>query len=86
MAPSGMRERLDAVINGFPTVQALLTELKRNEAETVALLNALPAAFLARKASYRRLAETVLDWPNHAREHLEQIKHAVRHAKAFEAW
>jgi len=84
--PSGMRERLDAVINGFPTVQALLTELKRNEAETVALLNALPAAFLARKASYRRLAETVLDWPNHAREHLEQIKHAVRHAKAFEAW
>ncbi|MCS7088023.1 MAG: PDZ domain-containing protein [Thermoflexales bacterium] len=84
--PTGMRERLDAVINGFPTVQALLTELKRNEAETVALLNALPPAFLARKASYRRLAEVVLDWPNHAREHLEQIKHAVRHAKAFEAW
>ncbi len=73
-----LRERLDAVINGFPTVQALLTELKRNEAETVALLNALPAGFLARKASARRLAETMLVWPDHAREHIEEIRRLLK--------
>ncbi|MFC1463216.1 MAG: SRPBCC domain-containing protein [Candidatus Brachytrichaceae bacterium NZ_4S206] len=74
-----LRIRLDAVINGFPTVQALLTELKRNEAETVALLNALPDEFVARKGSYRRLALRMLSWPDHAREHLSQIIAAVRH-------
>ncbi len=73
-----LRERLDAVINGFPTVQALLTELKRNEAETVALLNALPPDFLARRASARRLAETMLLWPEHAREHIEEIRRLLK--------
>lgn len=73
-----LRIRLDAVINGFPTVQALLTELKRNEAETVALLNALPDEFVARKGSYHRLATRMLTWPDHAREHLGQIIAAVR--------
>jgi uncharacterized protein YndB with AHSA1/START domain len=73
-----LRIRLDAVINGFPTIQALLTELKRNEAETVAMLNALPDAFVARKGSYDRVARTMLAWPDHTREHLEQIRGAVR--------
>jgi membrane-associated protease RseP (regulator of RpoE activity) len=73
-----LRIRLDAVINGFPTIQALLTELKRNEAETVAMLNALPDSFVARKGSYDRVARTMLSWPDHTREHLEQIRSAVR--------
>jgi uncharacterized protein YndB with AHSA1/START domain len=73
-----LRIRLDAVINGFPTIQALLTELKRNEAETVAMLNALPDAFVARKGSYDRVARTMLTWPDHTREHLEQIRNSVR--------
>ncbi len=73
-----LRIRLDAVINGFPTIQALLTELKRNEAETVAMLNALPDAFVARKGAYDRVARTMLAWPDHTREHLEQIRSAVR--------
>jgi uncharacterized protein YndB with AHSA1/START domain len=73
-----LRIRLDSVINGFPTVQALLTELKRNEAETVALLNALPEEFVARKGSYYRLAVRMLNWPDHARDHLIQITTAVK--------
>lgn len=73
-----LRIRLDAVINGFPTIQALLTELKRNEAETVAMLNALPDSFVARKGSYDRVARTMLHWPDHTREHLEQIRSTVR--------
>ena len=70
--------RIDSIINGFPTIQALLTELKRNEAETVALLNALPDSFVARKGSFHRLSREMLAWPDHTREHLDQIKTAVR--------
>jgi uncharacterized protein YndB with AHSA1/START domain len=77
-ATGNLRIRLDAIINGFPTIQALLTELKRNEAETVALLNALPDEFVAHKGSYHRLARAMLLWPDHTREHLEQIKSSVR--------
>jgi len=36
----------------FSTVPALLEELKRLEAETVAMLAALPAGFVARKRTY----------------------------------
>jgi uncharacterized protein YndB with AHSA1/START domain len=73
-----MRLRLDAVINAYPTLQALLQEFKRNQAETVALINALSQEFVDRKASYYRLASTLVNQPNHTREHLEQIKGAVK--------
>lgn len=73
-----LRLRLDAVINAYPTLQALLQEFKRNQAETVALINALPQEFVDRKASYYRLASTLVNQPNHTREHLEQIKTAVK--------
>ncbi len=73
-----MRLRLDAVINAYPTLQALLQEFKRNQAETVALINALPQEFVDRKASYYRLATTLVNQPNHTREHLEQIKLSVK--------
>ena len=73
-----MRLRLDSVINAYPTLQALLQEFKRNQAETVALINALPQDFVDRKASYYRLATTLVNQPNHTREHLEQIKLSVK--------
>ncbi len=73
-----MRLRLDAVINAYPTLQALLQEFKRNQAETVALINALPQEFVDRKASYYRLATTLVNQPNHTREHLEQIRQAAK--------
>jgi uncharacterized protein YndB with AHSA1/START domain len=73
-----MRIRLDAVINAYPTLQALLQEFKRNQAETVALINALSQEFVDRKASYYRLATTLVNQPNHTREHLEQIKQSVK--------
>jgi uncharacterized protein YndB with AHSA1/START domain len=73
-----MKLRLDAVINAYPTLQALLQEFKRNQAETVALLNALPDEFVAQRGSYHRLAETLVDWTGHTREHLDQIKAAVK--------
>ncbi len=73
-----MRLRLDSVINAYPTLQALLQEFKRNQAETVALINALPQEFVDRRASYYRLATALVNQPNHTREHLEQIKGSVK--------
>lgn len=72
------RLRLNAVINAYPTLQALLQEFKRNQAETVALINALSQEFVDHKASYYRMALALVSQPVHTREHLEQIKAAVR--------
>ena len=72
------RLRLNAVINAYPTLQALLQEFKRNQAETVALINALSQDFVDHKASYHRLASMLVAQPSHTREHLEQIKSSVR--------
>ena len=72
------RLRLNAVINAYPTLQALLQEFKRNQAETVALINALSQDFVDHKASYYRLSSALVSQPAHTREHLEQIKTAVR--------
>jgi membrane-associated protease RseP (regulator of RpoE activity) len=72
------RLRLNAVINAYPTLQALLQEFKRNQAETVALINALSQDFVDHKASYYRTALVLVSQPAHTREHLEQIKDSVR--------
>lgn len=70
--------RLDAVINAYPTVQALLQEFKRNAAETVALLASLPEDFVAKnKGSYYRIAREMADWVDHMNEHVEQIRAAT---------
>ena len=71
-----------AVLAVYPTVVALLEELKRCELETVALLAALPPEFVARKGSYTRLGYHMLESPGmHPRQHLEQIRDALKAAK-----
>lgn len=61
----------------YPTLAAVLEELKRNEAEVVAALTALPPEFVARKGSYWRLGHSLLQLASHTQEHLEQIKAAL---------
>jgi hypothetical protein len=61
----------------YPTLAAVLEELKRNEAEVVAALTALPLEFVARKGSYWRLGHSLLQLASHTHEHLEQIKAAL---------
>ena len=66
--------RLDAVIKVYPTAQQLLQAFIANEAETVAILAALPDAFVAHKRSYRRVAEWMLNWFVHTQEHVAQMR------------
>ena len=74
--------RLKAVVAGYGTVAALVEELKRNEAETLALLAGLPESFVAEKRTYWRLAYSLLAGTSHVEEHAEQITNAVAAARA----
>lgn len=72
-----MTPRLAAIVARYPTVPALLDELRRAADETIALLGALPPEFVQwRKHLYHRLASWVmLVVPGHLREeHAAQLK------------
>lgn len=73
---------VDAIVTMNPTNQALLAELKRVEQQTVAFIANFSAEFVARKGSYLRTSEIVLNvMPNHTRIHLEQIRQALESSK-----
>jgi uncharacterized protein YndB with AHSA1/START domain len=61
----------------FPTPGGLLKELRRNRAETWAMLAALPDEFVARKGSYWRLAYGLIEGRLHDDGHLAQIQTAL---------
>ena len=61
----------------FPTSGGLLKELRRNRAETWAILAALPDEFVARKGSYWRMAYGLIEGRLHDEEHLAQVKAAL---------
>jgi len=69
------------IMTAFPTVPALLDELKRHEAETVGMLAALPAEFVARKSSYVKLGYNLLQAPEHVSGHLDQMREAIASAR-----
>jgi hypothetical protein len=73
--------RLQALVARCPTVPLLLEELERAEAESLALLAALPPEFVARKHLYRRLAAWVVEYvcDEHMEEHRDQF-HATLEA------
>ncbi|MGH2522553.1 MAG: DinB family protein, partial [Anaerolineales bacterium] len=76
-------ERLRALVERYPTLPALLEELKRSEAETVALLAALPPEFVARKHLYQRVAGWMTQVvPSHFRdEHFGDMRAAIESAR-----
>jgi hypothetical protein len=63
-----------ATLSAYPDLPTLLTELKRGQAETLALLGSLPEAFVVRKRSYWRMGYTLLQENFHFEDHLAQIK------------
>jgi len=75
--------RLRVLVGRYPTVAALLEELKHAEAETVALLAALPPEFVARKHLYQRAAfwMTQIVTSHFGDEHLNLMKAAIEAAK-----
>jgi uncharacterized protein YndB with AHSA1/START domain len=79
--PTNVPARLAAATAVFPTLPALVEELKRHEAETVAMLAALPPEFMAHKGSYWRLAHIILQAPDHSQTHIGQIRAAIAAAR-----
>ncbi len=79
--PTNVPARIAAAIAAFPTLPALVEELKRHEAETVAMLAALPPEFMAHKGSFWRLAFITLGSPEHFQTHLGQIRAAIEAAR-----
>ncbi len=65
---------LSAVISVTPTVQGLLDRFLADQAQTVAMLRALPERTLAHKARFYRIARFAVFGPDHTHEHVEQIK------------
>jgi uncharacterized protein YndB with AHSA1/START domain len=68
---------LEAIVDVYPTTLDLLAELKRREAETVALLRRMPVEFLQRKGSFWRLATQLLEYSVHIQDHMGQIRNAI---------
>jgi len=74
--------RLNATIHAFPTLADMVAELKRLNAETMALIEGLPEDFVLRRRTYWRLARTLLDESySHISDHLSQMRAAVAAAR-----
>lgn len=69
--------RIQATLQAYPTLPDLVSEFGRAEAETLALLAALPDEFTSRKSSFWVLTNLVINFNDHTREHLAQMKKAV---------
>lgn len=69
--------RIAATVEVYRSVDNLVGELKRCEEETVFMIGHLPDNFVKNKASYWRLAFSLLQFPEHTKEHAEQIKVAI---------
>lgn len=76
-----LQTRIDATLAAFPTTGELLEELLRMHQETVAFVARLPEAFLARKASFWRLAFQLLETPYHHRTHMAQMEESIAAAR-----
>ncbi len=72
--PESPSSRVGAVVATHGTCSNLLRELKMAEAETVAMLFALPDEFVRRKGIYIRAAQTLLGFSHHHQMHFEQIQ------------
>jgi uncharacterized protein YndB with AHSA1/START domain len=74
--------RLNATIHAFPTLADMVAEWRRLNAETLALIEALPEEFVRRRRTYWRLARTLLDESySHVSDHLSQILTTVASAR-----
>jgi len=74
--------RIRAIISNFPTLAGLKAELKRNQAETVAIAYDLPEEFVARRQVYWRVGYILLQTSaRHLADHLVQIRETLEKAR-----
>jgi uncharacterized protein YndB with AHSA1/START domain len=69
--------RIKATVGVFKSTPALVDELKRAQAETVAMAATLPPEFVAHKGSYVKIGRGLLE-TFHIRNHMNQIRAAVQ--------
>lgn len=72
--------QMSAIAQAYTAVE-LVQELKHNQAETVAMLSALPESFVAHKGTYWRLAFGLLQPLDHQRGHFKQMRDAINAAR-----
>ena len=65
--------KLGAVLAERPSVSNLVARLCRDEAETLALLEGVPAEVVAFRPRWTRVAHLALDYHTHSEDHLPQI-------------
>jgi uncharacterized protein YndB with AHSA1/START domain len=65
--------KLGAVLTERPSVADLLARVCRDEAETLALLEGVPAEVVAFRPRWTRVAHLALDYQTHSGDHLSQI-------------
>lgn len=65
--------KLGAVLSDRPGLDELLERVRRDEAETLALLEGVPADVVAFKPRWARVAHSALDFHGHSADHLAQI-------------
>jgi uncharacterized protein YndB with AHSA1/START domain len=71
-----------ATVAAYGSAQGLLSEMRRLSVEMVALVGTLPAEFVARKASYVRTSNMLLEGSlPHFLSHINQIQTAINSAK-----
>lgn len=66
--------RVQATASVYGSVENLMEELRRAQAETVALIAALPDSFCANKGSFWRMGYQLIEFGIHIREHAAQIQ------------
>lgn len=66
--------RIQSTLQAYPTLGELISEFKHAEAETLAFLANLPSEFTTRKSSLWTLTNQVINFNDHTREHLEQMR------------
>jgi len=78
----GMHVR--AIVTAYGSTQGLLSEMRRLSDEMVAFVSALSAEFVARKASYFRIASMLIEGSlPHILSHINQIQTAITSAKSL---
>lgn len=66
-----------ATVEVFESIAALMDELRRAKAETVALLRGLPQEFASRRSSMWLISYALLSYPYHVHQHVEQIQSLI---------
>jgi uncharacterized protein YndB with AHSA1/START domain len=79
--PPNTMEETRAIVAAYPTIAEILEENRRGQVTKLAMIEMLPPDFVARKASYWRLAYGLLQGGLHDRQHFDQIREAIQAAK-----